>query len=156
MKAADPAVSVTRVAPYTEYLRAPLVWPRFNTLLLTVFAAASLLLSAVGLYGVIAASVARRFPEIGVRLALGATAGDVRRLVLGEGLRLAVAGAVAGLILAIASTRVLRGLLFETEPLEPATLLAAALVIVAAALLATHFPARRATRVDPVAVLRAE
>jgi predicted permease len=156
MKAADPAVRVTRVAPYAEYLRAPLAWPRFNTLLLAVFAAAALLLSAVGLYGVMAASVRQRFAEIGVRLALGATASDVRRLVLSEGLRLALVGAVAGLVLAMGSTRVLRGLLFETEPLEAATLLAAAVVLVAAALLATYLPAHRSTKVDPIAVLRAE
>ena len=80
----------------------------------------------------------------------------MRRLVLGEGLRLAVVGAVAGLALAFASTRVLRGLLFETEPLDPATLLAAAAVLVGAALLASYLPARRATRIDPVEALRAE
>jgi putative ABC transport system permease protein len=100
--------------------------------------------------------VRQRYAEIGVRLALGATARDVRRLVLGEGLRLAVTGALAGLILAVAATRVLRGLLFETTPLDPPTLLAAAAVLVGAALLATWLPARRATRVDPVEVLRAE
>ena len=96
----------------------PLAWPRFNTLLLVVFASAALLLSAIGLYGVMAASVRQRHGEIGVRLAIGATPADVRRLVLGEGLRLSLVGAVAGLALAFAATRVLRGLLFETEPLE--------------------------------------
>ena len=96
VRATDPTVRVTRVAPYAEYLRVPLAWPRFNALLLGIFAVAALLLSAIGLYGVMAASVRQRQGEIGVRLALGATAGDVRRLVLGEGLRLAVAGAIAG------------------------------------------------------------
>ena len=134
----------------------PLAWPRFNALLLGVFAVAALLLSAVGLYGVMAASVRHRQSEIGVRLALGATAGDVRRLVLGEGLRLAVAGAIAGLVLAFAATRVLRGLLFETEPLDPLSLGTAALVLVGAAVVATWLPARRAMRVDPIEVLRAQ
>jgi len=154
--AADPGIRVTRVAPYAEYLRAPLAWPRFNTLLLGVFAAAALLLSAIGLYGVMAASVRLRLAEIGVRLALGASAGDVRRMVLGEGVRLAIAGAVVGLALAAATTRVLRGQLFETAPLDPATLLAAAAALVAAAGVATWLPARRATQVDPIDVLRAE
>ena len=117
---------------------------------------AALLLSAIGLYGVMAASVRQRQSEIGVRLALGATAGDVRRLVLGEGLRLAVAGAIAGLVLAFAATRVLRGLLFETEPLDPVSLGAAALVLVGSAVVATWVPARRAMRVDPIEVLRAQ
>ncbi len=156
VQAADPAVRVTRIAPYSEYLRVPLAWPRFNTLLLVVFAGAALLLSAIGLYGVMAASVRQRHGEIGVRLAIGATPADVRRLVLGEGLRLSLIGAIAGLALAFAATRVLRGLLFETEPLEPATLLAAAAILVGAALLASYMPARRATRIDPVEALRAE
>jgi predicted permease len=154
VRAVDPAVRVTRIAPYAEYLRVPLAWPRFNALLLAVFAAAALLLSTVGLYGVMAASVRQRQSEIGVRLALGATAGDVRWLVLGEGLRLATAGAVTGLALAFAATRVLRGLLFETEPLDPLSLGTAAVVLIGAALVATWLPARRATRVDPVEVLR--
>ena len=147
---------VTRVAPYAEYLRLPLAWPRFNALLLSVFALAALLLSAVGLYGVMAASVRQRQGEIGVRLALGATGADVRRLVLGEGLRLAATGAVAGLALAFAATRVLRGLLFQIEPLDPASLAAAAVALVGASVVATWLPARRATRVDPIEVLRAQ
>jgi predicted permease len=155
VRATDPTVRVTRVAPYAEYLRRPLAWPRFNALLLGVFAVAALLLSVVGLYGVMAASVRHRQGEIGVRLALGATAGDVRGLVLGEGLRLAVAGAIAGLVLAFAVTRVLRGLLFETEPLDPVSLGTAALALVGAAVVATWLPARRAMRVDPIEVLRA-
>jgi putative ABC transport system permease protein len=156
VRAVDPAVRVTRIAPYAEYLRVPLAWPRFNALLLGVFAAAALLLSAVGLYGVMAASVRQRQGEIAVRLALGATAADVRRLVLGEGLRLAVGGAIAGLVLAFAATRVLRGLLFETEPLDPVSLGTAAFVLVGAAVVATWLPARRAMRVDPIEVLRAQ
>ena len=121
-----------------------------------MFAAAALLLSTIGLYGVMAASVRQRYAEIGVRLAFGATSGDVRRLVLGEGLRLAVVGALAGLAMAWAATRVLTGMLFETEPLDPVTLTGAAALLVGAAVLATYLPARRATRVDPVEALRAE
>ncbi|MGD9905342.1 MAG: ADOP family duplicated permease [Vicinamibacterales bacterium] len=156
VRAADPAAQVTRVASFAEHLRAPLAWPRFNTLLLGVFAAAALLLSAVGLYGVVAASVRQRYPELGVRLALGASPRDLRTLVLGEGLRLAGVGAGAGVAVAAATTRALRGLLFEVEPLDPVTLAGAAALLVAAAVAASWLPARRATRVDPVAVLRAE
>ena len=156
VRAADPLVRVTRVAPYAEYLRLPLAWPRFNALLLGIFALAALLLSAVGLYGVMAASVRQRQGGIGVRLALGATGADVHRLVLGEGVRLGAAGAVAGLALAFAATRVLRGLLFQIEPLDPASLGTAAVALVGAAVVATWLPARRATRVDPIEVLRAQ
>jgi predicted permease len=156
VRAVDPTVRVTRIATYADYLRVPLAWPRFNALLLAVFAAAALLLSAIGLYGVMAASVRQRHAEIGMRVALGATPRDVRRLVLGEGLRLAIGGALAGLAFAWVATRLLRGLLFETEPLDPATLVGAVVVLVGAALLATYLPARRAAKVDPVEMLRAE
>ena len=156
VRAVAPEVRVLRVAPYAEYLRRPLAAPRFNALLLGAFAAAALLMSSIGLYGVMAASVRQRHGEIGVRMALGATATAVGRLVVGEGLRLAVFCALVGLALAFSLTRVLRGLLYEVEPLDPLSLFGAAAVLVAAALLATWLPARRATRVDPVEVLRAE
>lgn len=156
VKAVAPAVRVLRVSPYAEYLRRPLASPRLNALLLGVFATAGLLMSSIGLYGVMAASVRQRHSEIGVRLALGATTAAVARLVLGEGLRLALFGAMVGLTLAFTVTRVLRGLLFQIEPLDPVSLFGAAAILVAAALVATYLPARRATRVDPVEVLRAE
>jgi hypothetical protein len=104
VRAVDPTVRVLRVSPYGEYLQKPLAWPRFNALLLGVFAVAALLLSSVGLYGVMAASVRQRSSEVGVRVALGATATDVRRLVLGEALQLTVAGASIGLVLAFGTT----------------------------------------------------
>jgi putative ABC transport system permease protein len=156
VRTVDPAVRVTRIATHADYLRVPLAWPRFNALLLAVFAAAALLLSAIGLYGVMAASVRQRHAEIGMRVALGATPRDIRLLVVGEGLRLAMGGALAGLVLSWMATPLLRAMLFETEPLDPATLAGAALFLVAAALLATLLPARRATKVDPVEMLRAE
>src|SRR5262249_49475366 len=118
------------------------------------FAAAALLLAAIGLYAVMAASVRQRHAEIGIRLALGATPARLRRLVLSEGLRLAGAGAGLGLALALAATRALRGLLFGIDPLDLPTLLAAAVLLVAAAALACSLPARRATAVDPASVLR--
>jgi predicted lysophospholipase L1 biosynthesis ABC-type transport system permease subunit len=156
VKAVDPSVRVLRVAPYTDFMQRPLAAPRFNALVLLVFAASALLMSAIGLFGVMAASVRQRRPEIGVRMALGATSEAVLRMVLGEGLRLALAGAMAGLALAALAAGLLRGLLFEVQPLDPASLLGAAVVLVAAALAATWLPARYATRVAPVEVLRAE
>jgi len=154
VRAVDPLVRVLRIAPYGDYLQKPLAWPRFNALLLGVFAVAALLMSSIGLYGVMAASVRQRSAEIGVRMALGATATDVRRLILGEALRLTAAGTILGLALAFAATRALQGLLFETQALDPATLLAATLVLVATLMLASYLPARRAAHIDPADMLR--
>ena len=156
VESADPAVRVERVAPYTQYLRGPLAWPRFYAVLLGVFAVTALLLAAVGLYGVMAASVRQRHREIGVRLALGATATHVRQLVVREGLALVTAGMVVGLALALATNRTLRSLLYEIDPLDPISLAGASVLLVAAALAAAWLPARHATRVDPIDVLRAE
>jgi predicted permease len=156
VRAVDPGVQVTLVVPFTELLQGPLARPRFNALLIGAFGVAALLLAAIGLYAVMAASVRRRYTEIGVRMALGATAADVRGLVLGEGLRLAGLGAAIGLASALLATRLLRGLLFGVHPLDPASMLAAALLLVGVSALASYLPARRATRVDPVAMLRAE
>ena len=124
--------------------------------LIATFGVTALLLAAVGLYAVMAAYARQRYPEIGIRVALGATASDVRRLVLGEGLRLAGLGAAIGLAGAVAVTRVLGGLLFGVHPLDPTSVLGAALLLVGAAALASYLPARRATRVDPVKMLRSE
>jgi putative ABC transport system permease protein len=152
--AVDPAVKVTQVTSFAERLGTRVARPRFIAFLIGLFALAALLLSAVGLYAVIGAHVRERSTEIGVRVALGATPSHVRRLVLGEGLRLAGLGAALGLGAAIAATRVLQGLLFEVEPLDPVSLLGAALLLVGASALASYPPARRATRVDPLSVLR--
>ena len=152
----DPDVQVMRVAPFAELLQAPLARPRFNAFLIVLFGFAALLLAAIGVYAVIAASVRQRYTEIGVRVALGATAADVRQLVLAEGLRLAVAGAAIGLASAIAGTRLLRGLLFDVDALDPISMLTAVLLLVGVSTLASYVPARRATRVDPMFALRAE
>ena len=116
---------------------------------------AAWLLAAIGLYALMGASVRQRYTEIGIRVALGATASDVRRLVVGEGLRLAGFGAAIGLVGAAAASRVARSLLFEVHWLDPASMVAAALLLVTASALASYLPARRATSVDPAVVLRA-
>jgi putative ABC transport system permease protein len=155
VRAVDPDVQVMRVAPFPELLDGPLARPRFNAFLIAVFGVAALLLAAIGLYAVMAASVRRRYTEIGVRVALGATPSDVCRLVLWEGVRLATLGAAIGLAIAMVTTRLLRGLLYDVHPLDPAALLAAGFLVVGTSVLASYLPARRATRVDPVAMLRA-
>jgi ABC-type antimicrobial peptide transport system permease subunit len=145
-----------RVAHFTEMLDAPLARPRFNAFLLSIFGIAALLLSTIGLYAVMAAYVRQRDREIALRLALGATATAVRRFVLAEAVRLAGLGAVIGLAAAASATRLLRGMLFEVDPLDPSTILGAALLLISASALASYVPVRRATRVDAVAMLRSE
>ncbi len=156
VRAVDPAVQVVQVAPFREMLQGPLARPRFNAFLIGMFGMIALLLAAIGLYAVMAAYVRQRYSEIGVRVALGATTADVRGLVLGEGLRLAGMGAAIGLASAVVATRLLRGLLFDVHPLDPASFLAAAMLLMGVSALASYLPARRATRVDPIVLLRTE
>jgi hypothetical protein len=154
--AADSSVVVERVAPYAHYLRGPLAWPRFYALLLGVFALTALALTATGLYAVLSASIRQRHREMGVRMAVGATPHDVRRLVLREAFTLALAGVLLGLGLALATTRLLRHLLYDTSPLDPISLATASLLLIIVTLAASWLPARRATSVDPMVILRGE
>jgi putative ABC transport system permease protein len=152
----DPDVRVMRVVPFAELRDRPLARPRFSAFLLGLFGAAALLLSSVGLYAVLAAYVRQRDREIAVRLALGATPGGVGRMVVAETVRLAGVGAAIGFVAAAASGRLLRGMLFEVDPMDPATSATAALLLVVGAALASYLPVRRATRVDATAMLRSQ
>jgi predicted permease len=152
----DPGLFVRPLLSGDTYLRDGLAPTRFAMALLTAFAAIALVLAAVGLYGVIAYSVAQRTREIGVRVALGAQAADVARLVLVEAVRLAAAGVVLGVAGALAATGALRGLLFGVGPGDPATFIVIALLLAAVALLSAYLPTRRALGVDPTEALRAE
>jgi putative ABC transport system permease protein len=149
-----PDVRVMRVAPFEQFLAGPLGRPRFAALLLGVFAVASLLLAAVGLYAVMAAYVRQRDREIAVRLALGATGSTVRRLVLSETLKLAGVGAALGVGGAISATRTLQGMLFEVHPLDPVSIAGAAVLLVVTAVLAAYGPMRRSVRADVMTTLR--
>jgi predicted permease len=156
VRTADPSVHVMDVTAFADLLREPLARPRFNALLVGLFGGSALLLAAVGLYAVIAASVRQRQAEIGVRVALGATAGDVRRLVLREGFSVALIGAAVGLGAAMAVGRMLTSLLFEIHPLDPTALIAAAALVIAASAVSCYLPALRASRLDPMIAVRTE
>jgi putative ABC transport system permease protein len=129
---------------------------RFQTWLLAVFALVALVLSAIGIYGTMHFAVVQRRHELGVRIALGASSRDLRRLVMVEGLRLPAIGLTMGLLCAFGLTRVLAHLLFEVSPTDPVTFLVVALLLVATALVACWLPARRAAQVDPIVALRCE
>ena len=156
LRAADPNVPVRRVNTLDAIVSKSIVEPRLYTLLLGAFAALAMVLAAIGLYGLIAYSVTQRTHELGVRVALGASRGEIVRLVIGQGMRLALAGAAVGLAAALATARLLAGLVKGTEPNDPATLVAVVTVLLAVAAAATYLPARRAARVDPMTALRAE
>ncbi len=156
IRAVDPNVTVLSVAPFADYLDRLLSRQRFNAFLIGLFGIAALLLSALGLYAVMAAHVRQRDREIAVRLALGATGANVRRLVLVEAGRLAGLGAVLGVAGAAAGTRFLRGLLFEVQPMDPLSIGGAAVLLFAVAALASYAPMRRATRADPMRILRSQ
>jgi putative ABC transport system permease protein len=130
--------------------------PRFSTTLLSGFAILALVLAAVGIYGVMSYDVGRRTPEIGIRMALGARPADVLGAVLAQGAKLTLAGTIAGLGGAVLLTRYLRTLLYEVNPNDPLALTGAAALLGAVAMLAVWFPARRATRIDPLQALRSE
>ena len=129
---------------------------RIATSLLGSFAAGALLLAAIGMYGVIAYGITQRTREMGVRMALGASERRILRLVLGEGIRLALIGAVIGILGALASTRLIQSLLYETVPTDPMTFLVTPILLGGVALLATYLPARRATRLDPTLAIRGD
>jgi predicted permease len=152
----DPQLPLWDPAPMTRHVATATAAERFSMVLLTAFGVLALALATVGIYGVIAYSVAGRTRELGLRIALGARAGRVLALVFGQGFVIVGIGMAAGAVGAVAVTRVLRVQLYEVSPADPVTLLAALLVLTAAAATAIWLPARRAARIAPMEALRHE
>jgi len=152
----DKDQAIADIQPLDVFRLKSVARPRFQSVLLASFAGLALLLAAIGIFGVMSYSVAQRSHEIGIRVALGAQSDQVMRLVVGQGLCLALIGTAAGLAGALALTRYLRSLLFNVSPTDPWTFIAVPIVLCAVALAASYFPARRATNVDPMQALRHE
>lgn len=152
----EPALPVMRVRTYREQIAQQLAMERSLSLVAAAFGGIALLLAAVGLYGVVAFAVARRTAEMGVRLALGASRAAVLRLVLVDGARVIMPGALAGTAAALAATRLVESVLFGLKPTDPITILASVLLLLAVAGVAAYVPARRAAGIDPVEALRCE
>jgi putative ABC transport system permease protein len=156
LREVDPLVPAAPLEPIEKTVGDAVALPRLYATLVSLFASAALLLAAIGVYGVMAYTVAQRKREIGVRLALGAAPSGIRRLVLGRGVRLAAIGLAIGLAAAVALGRVIQSLLFGVSPFDATTLVAVPIVLGAMALVASWIPARRAMRLDPVRAMREE
>jgi putative ABC transport system permease protein len=152
----DDQLPITDVGLLSDNLNDSVAQPRFRTLLLGLFGALALVLAAAGIFGVISYSVSCRTRELGIRMALGAPPSAIRRMVLREGLRIALTGLVVGLVAAFALTRLLKGQLYGIGATDPYTFAGAAILLVGVALLACYIPARRAMKVDPMVALRYE
>lgn len=153
-RAVDAAIAPAHEMPMEQVLSRTVARQNFNMVLLTVFAAVALLLAAIGVYGVMAYAVERRTQEMGIRLALGAGRADLLKLVLGDAMKLAAAGVLAGLAMAFATTRLLASILFGVKAFDPLTFAAVAVILTAVAFLASYVPARRAAAIEPTDALR--
>jgi predicted permease len=156
LAALDGSIPLTSVRVFDEYISRSLAKTRFNAMLLSIFAGTALLLTAIGIYGVLAYSVAQRTNEIGIRIALGAAQSNIFRLVVGQAMTMVAISLAIGLVGAFAATRLLNSLLFGVGAWDPITFVAIVLLVSIVAFFAAWLPARRASRVDPVVALRAE
>jgi putative ABC transport system permease protein len=154
VKSVDSRLTLANPQPMTALMAESSADPRFRTTLVSLFASLAMLLAAIGLHGVVSFGVARRTREIAIRLALGASVTSVRWRVIRQALRLAVVGAILGLIGAMSMGSVLSGLLYETTPGDPLTLAAVTALLLAVSVAASAIPARRATRIQPIDALR--
>jgi putative ABC transport system permease protein len=154
--AIDPSVTISEVQTMDEVVTQATAQPRFNLLLLAAFGGIGLILAAAGIYGVTSYWVSQRTHEIGIRMALGAAHSDVRKLIVGQAMTLALIGSGAGLLGALGLARLMSGLLYGVQPTDAVTFVTVTLVLCGAGLLAAYVPSRRATRADPMAALRCE
>jgi ABC-type antimicrobial peptide transport system permease subunit len=154
LRSLDKDIPISQVQTMDEIVSASLAQRRLIMSLLVIFAVLAAVLAAVGIYGVMAYVVAQRTQEIGIRMAMGARAIDVLKMVLREGATLATVGVVIGVGAALALTRVMASLLFEVSPADPITFAGISLLLTFVSLLACYLPARRASRVDPIVALR--
>jgi ABC-type antimicrobial peptide transport system permease subunit len=154
--AVDPDQPVSSIRTVNSVISDSVARERFSALLLGIFATVALSLAVIGIYGVMAYTVVQRTHEMGIRLALGAGAADVRRLVVRQGMRLALTGVGVGVLASLAATRALDSLLFGVSPTDPLTFVVTPLLLAGAALVATYVPAHRATQVNPLLALRTE
>jgi putative ABC transport system permease protein len=152
----DPTLPVAQVRLMSDVIDAATTRPRFLSVLLGLFSFIAVALAAVGIYGVMAYTVAQRTHEFGIRMAIGAGSFDVLWLVLGQGMKIGLVGVALGAAGALALTRLLRQLLFGVDTFDPATFVVTALILTMVILAACYIPARRATRVDPMVALRYE
>jgi putative ABC transport system permease protein len=150
----DKDLPVRQVKTLEQYVSGSISAPRFEALLLGIFAALAFVLTTIGLYGVISYSVVQRTREMGIRIALGAQRGSISRMVVREGALLTLIGVGAGLMASLFAVRLIRGLLYGIGATDPVTFVAVPLLLMAVALLASYLPARRAMRVDPLVALR--
>jgi putative ABC transport system permease protein len=156
VRALDPALPVANLATMEDVVRQSIARPRFIALLLSIFAGAALFLAAIGIYGVLSYSVAQRAQELGIRMALGADRRRILRLVMSQGMVLALAGMAAGVAISLALSRLLASLLFGVAPTDPLSYAAVTALLGGVAVVACALPAARAARVDPLVVLRSE
>jgi predicted permease len=156
VRESDPLLAIVGMRSMTEIIDRSIAQPRFTMLLLALFGGVALALAAIGIYGIISYGVKRRTREIGIRMALGASPANVLRLVVGQGMRLALVGLVVGVMGALIATRVMARLLYGISPTDPPTFLGISLLLAVVALVASWIPARRAVTTDPTTALRAE
>jgi putative ABC transport system permease protein len=154
LKEIDREQPVTAVGTFANTRAESLATRRFNMVLLSILAAVALLLAAAGIYSIMSYNVTQRTSEIGIRMALGAEARDIFRLIVGRAVKLALTGIILGAVIALMASRVMRSLLYDVAPTDPSTFIAICVILSAVALLASYIPARRAARVDPLVAIR--
>ena len=156
VKQMDPTLALANIRMMDQVADQLIATPRLAFLLVGLFACLAIVLAAIGTYGVISYSVSQRIPEFGLRLALGSPTGEVLRLVLSHAVRLAIAGASIGVLIALALGRVLASMMYKVSASDPLTFVSVGLGVIAIAILACYLPARRATKASPMIALRAE